>query len=558
MIGRNNAGKTTAVEALRLLSVVVSRFKHLNILDMSQETGIRALEACVAPSLRGTNVDLSHVCHQYGPPPAVVEATFDEGYVVTIYLTPENRIFGVIRDNHRRVFRHRSQASHFHVPSINVLPQVRPLLIDEEVRDEKYVRSSLTTDLSPLHFRNQLRLFDSYYDAFVEMAEGSWPGLRIRELTVVQAEGGDPLLSLLVQDGRFVAEVGRMGHGLQIWLQAIWFLARSEPNQTLILDEPDVYLHADLQRRLVRQLVARPNQIIMTSHAVDVLSEVAPEQILVVDKTQPNSSFTTSVPAVQTVIDHIGTTHNVQLARLWNARRLLLVEGKDLYLLKCFQDILYLEARDPLDGLPNMSIGGWGGWNYAIGSSMLMKNAIGQDVVAYCVLDSVYRSSDEIAERIQDAKTRGVQLHIWKRKEIENYILEPEAICRAISIEESKRRCPDAGEIKECIEMIADDLKDDIVDTLVELRMQRNRKLTYKSVIGPVRDYLGQHWGSFEGKTAIVPGKKLVSRLFESIQREFGVSLSQGRVARALRRNEVPDEVKGVVDAIEHNRHFRG
>jgi hypothetical protein len=296
----------------------------------------------------------------------------------------------------------------------------------------------------------------------------------------------------------------------------------------------------------------------MTSHAVDVLAEVAPEQILVVDKMQPKSSFTTSVPAVQAVIDHIGSSHNVQLARLWNARRLLLVEGKDVYLLKCFQDILYPDAKDPLDGLPNMPIGGWGGWNYAIGSSMLLKNAIGEDVVAYCVLDSDYRPSDEIAERLQDAKKRGVQLHIWRRKEIENYILVPEAICRAISAGEFNRRCPDSGEIKERIETIADSLKDEIIDALVELRMQRNRRLTYKSVIGPVREYLGQHWSSFEGKSAIVPGKKLVSRLFESIQREFGVSLTQGRVARALRRNEVPDEVKGVVDAIEHNRHFRG
>jgi hypothetical protein len=414
----------------------------------------------------------------------------------------------------------------------------------------------MTTDLSPLHFRNQLQIFREYYDDFVRMAEDSWPGLRIRELTVVQREGGDALLSLLVQDGRFVAEVGRMGHGLQIWLQTIWFLARSQPNQTLILDEPDVYLHADLQRRLVRQLLTRPNQIIMISHAVDVLAEVVPDQILVVDKLQARSSFTTSVPAVQKVIDHIGSTHNVQLGRLWNARRLLLVEGKDVYLLKCTQNILYPDAKDPFDALPNVSIGGWGGWSYAIGSSMLMENAIGEDVVVYCILDSDYHTDEEITDRLHDADTKRIQLHIWKQKEIENYILIPEAVARAIGAGQPVGRRPEPEELRECIETIADTFKDEVIDGLVEARIQRNRRLTYKSVIGPVREYVEEHWTSFEGKRAIVPGKKVVSRLFESIQREFGVSVTQGGVARALRRTEVSDEMKAVVDAIEHNREF--
>jgi predicted ATP-dependent endonuclease of OLD family len=118
------------------------------------------------------------------------------------------------------------------------------------------------TELSPLHFRNQLLIFDDLYEDFVKAAEESWPGLRIRDLELEQTERGIRL-SQLVQDGRFVAEIGRMGHGLQIWLQAIWFLVRSNGAQTLILDEPDVYLHADLQRRLIRRLVSLPNQTIL-------------------------------------------------------------------------------------------------------------------------------------------------------------------------------------------------------------------------------------------------------------------------------------------------------
>ena len=257
IIGRNNAGKSTIVEALRLLSLVVNRFRHSTYIDMSEDTGIRELKSCIAPSLRGTNIDLRDVCYQYGDPPAILEAQFSGHQRASMYLFPDNEIFAVIVDQHGRPVQNKAHARFVRMPSINVLPQVRPFLIDEEPRDEAYVKSSIMTDLAPLHFRNQLRIFSDIYDKFVKVAEDSWPGLRIRDLKLEQTDQG-VRLSQLVQDGQFVAEVGRMGHGLQIWLQAIWFLVRSDQSQTLILDEPDVYLHADLQRRLVRHLLALP------------------------------------------------------------------------------------------------------------------------------------------------------------------------------------------------------------------------------------------------------------------------------------------------------------
>jgi AAA domain, putative AbiEii toxin, Type IV TA system/AAA domain len=421
IIGRNNAGKSTIVEALRLLSIVVNRFQNSTYIDMSRETGIPALESCIAPSLRGTYIDLRHVCYQYNDPPATLEATFSAGQQVSVYLFPENELFAVIKDEHGRVVETKARARFVNIPAINVLPQVRPLLTDEEPRDETYVRSSIMTDLSPLHFRNQLKIFNHLYADFARLAEESWPGLRMRDLRLEKTEEG-VRLSQLIQDGRFVAEVGRMGHGLQIWLQVIWFLVRSDELQTLILDEPDVYLHADLQRRLVRHLLTRPNQIILTSHSVEILSEVSPDQILIVDKTRNSATFATSVPAVQSIVDHIGSMHNVQLARLWDARRFLLVEGKDLYLLKIFHHALFPRSKGSIDTIPNMAVGGWGGWNYAVGSSMFLRNSVGEEVVTYCVLDSDYHASEEIEGRLRDATMKGVELHIWRRKEIENYL----------------------------------------------------------------------------------------------------------------------------------------
>jgi ABC-type cobalamin/Fe3+-siderophores transport system ATPase subunit len=555
IIGRNNAGKSTIVEALRLLSLVVNRFKNLNFIDMSRETRIPELESCIAPSLRGTNIDLRDVCYQYGDPPAILEASFSGRQKAFLYLFPDNEILAVIIDQHGRPVQNKAHARFVRIPPINVLPQVRPFLLDEEPRDEAYVKASIMTDLSPLHFRNQLAIFSDAYEEFVRVAEDSWPGLRIRDLQLEKTEQG-VRLSQLVQDGRFVAEVGRMGHGLQIWLQAIWFLVRSDRTQTLILDEPDVYLHADLQRRLVRQLNSLPNQIILTSHSVEILSEVAADQILIVDKSKRSSTFAASVPAVQSIVDHVGSVHNIQLARLWDARRFLLLEGKDLYLLKRLHNVLFPTSKIALDTVPNMPIGGWGGWSYAVGSSMLLRNSVGQEVITYCVLDSDYHTDGEIRERLEDAAIRGVELHVWRRKEIENYLFAPEAILRAAQGLEPRIRDVRGERIVELIDRVAEELRTDIIELIAEHSHQRNRGVGIRTHMQRARESVAERWDSFEGRVSVLPGKRALSRLWDLMRIEFGISLSAGAVASAMRQDEIAEEVRGVLEAIERGRRF--
>jgi predicted ATPase len=83
-----------------------------------------------------------------------------------------------------------------------------------------------------------------------------------------------------------------------------------------MLDEPDVYMHPDLQRRLIRFLRARFPQTIITTHAVEMLAEVDPKEILVIDRKRENSDFADTLPAMQRAIDGLGAIHNIQLSRL--------------------------------------------------------------------------------------------------------------------------------------------------------------------------------------------------------------------------------------------------
>jgi len=300
IVGRNNAGKSTIIEGFRLVSIVLERYKNLIYKDVPDWLDIPLAHRGVQPDLSGLNVSWENLFYRYHDPPASLAASFKGGYKVTIHLGPSETIHAVIQDRKGRAISTKGEARKASLPKLGVLPQVTPLAKEEKILMPDYVRSNMSSYLAPLHFRNQLNLlYRQYYKEFEQLVESSWPGLQIIEL---QGRGDLPdrsTLGLLVRDGAFVAEIAWMGHGLQMWLQTMWFLTRTEGYDTVILDEPDVYMHPDLQRRLLRFLRGRFPQLIVTTHSSELLAEAEPKNVLILDRNHKSSSFTTALPAVQ-------------------------------------------------------------------------------------------------------------------------------------------------------------------------------------------------------------------------------------------------------------------
>lgn len=555
-IGRNNAGKSTVVEALRLVSIVVARYKFLAYRNVPDWAEIPRREVGVSPSLNGMEFSFSTVFHRYGDPPSIITANFSNNIAIKIYLGGEDKIHAVVFDQEGNIVKTRGEANKLEIPSVEIMPQVAPVSREERALTSDYVKSAVSSHLAPLHFRNQLRILKEYYEVFKEMAETTWPGLQIRELTGGGLVSEDPL-QLTVRDEDFVAEIAAMGHGLQMWLQTMWFLARSSEASTVILDEPDVYMHPDIQRRLIRYIKNRVPQIIVTTHSVEIMSEVDVDEILIIDRKRPRSRFAGTLPAVQKLIEHIGSVHNIHLAKLWHSRRCILVEGKDVKLLSELHNVMFPESIEGFSAYPNMSIGGWGGWNYAVGSSMLLKNAGGQSIVVCCILDSDYHTEAEIEKRKQEAEAAGVRLRIWKRKEIENYILVPSAICRVIASRVSRRKPPPTIEdLTRKLDEICSELKDQIFDALSSEIHSQDRRLGAAGANQLARAYIAKRWKTLGGRLSIVSGKEVISRLSKWSQDQYNVSLNASMIARKINVDEIPLEVVEIISAIERCEAF--
>lgn len=565
VVGRNNAGKSTLVEALRLISIVTERINGLPFQDPPAWTDLPLVERGAKPQTDSLRIDFSTVSHQYAEAPAIVEAHFDSGERIKFYINAGGQSHVLIWKRSGRPLRTRPVAQKASFPSIHILPQLAPLARTERILSEDYVRENLYSTLSSLHFRNQLRNQRGAYMEFRRLAEDTWPGLQIRELRGMLGERGQDL-HLTVRERAFVGEVARMGHGLQIWLQIMWFLVRTPKNASVVLDEPDLYMHPDLQRRLIQIVKRRFPQVILATHSVEIMAEVAPSEILIIDRHQETSHFADDDPMVQSLIEHLGGVHNIHLARLANANRCLLVEGKDYKFLKLVHDLLY--ATGTLGGLddddqtydtgwesmPDISIGGWGGWQYAVGSALYIRNSVGSKVTVYCVLDSDFHTDKEIAQRLSDAAEKGVNLHVWRRKEIENYFLVPAAIARVIN---GKRKLDSdevtSEEILDRLRYIVNEAREKTTDDLAA-ELDRERRGDYHGATKTARKQVRE---AFEGDNAgltIVSGKKVLGQLSEWSKRAYGVSFGAANVIRAMLPDEVHPEVRTLVEQIHERK----
>lgn len=556
IVGRNNAGKSTIIEALRLVSLITNRRGTTNFRNAPTWTGLASTVRGLAPSLDQMGFDFRTVFHRYSPPPAQIRARFTSGAYVNIYIGSQQQIFATIHLSDQTTAKTKVQASSADIPDVAALPQIGPLTDEERILDSDYVRKSMSSGRTSRHFRNQVRLLYSHYDNFRTLAEASWPTLQLQGLHSKDNLRGD-VLELHIRDGAFVGEVSTMGHGLQMWLQTMWFLARAPANSVIILDEPDVYMHPDLQRRLIQVTTRRHLQVIVATHSIEIMAEVAPSDILIVDKHKPKSDFANSLADVQATIDRIGGISNIQLVRLWSAKRLLIVEGEDIHILRHFHRTLFPDGGI-LDDIPNIATSGWGNWGHAIGSSVLLRNSGGETILPYCIFDSDYHLDDEIRKRYKEAQERHIKLHVWRRKELENYLLDAGVVARTIS---ELTHLPITTEdvetkVRHQLEVILTQLREQTEMSCVDTLSAARKGWQPSTLMAQARKFLNLHWTTPLGGLERVPGKAALSELSRWSNLNYGVRFGPQELARRFRASEIPTEVAQVLKAIESGSSF--
>lgn len=544
LVGKNNAGKSTMIEALKIISTVTRKFRTARF-TTAPEWLRNVRNYGVSPNVENMNISDRGIFNLYGNPPAVIQADFSEGSSIKAYIGEGLSIFAVIYDEFGCPIMNTREAKTVRIPLIEVIPQISAVLDTEKVIKKSTVDGNRLTRLASRNFRNQLFYYNDAFPAFKNLVESTWEELQVNPVESYFVDEGR-FLQFFVRVRAFEAELGWMGHGLQMWIQTMWFISQCPRDSIVVLDEPDVYMHADLQRRLVRLITPMFSQLIIATHSLEIIEEVPSDYIIPIDSQKRTIKPIGDEASLSTLSLKLGSTLNIDLARIFISNRFIIWDGgeTDRAILSAFQSVLSPQELHPIITYPKAYIKGWEDWNKAIAISDVFSINM-TNVEMYCISNSGYHTLDEIQARNDDAKSRGINLHIWTKNEIDNYAININVICRYL----------------EATSQNGNAYRPRIIDKIKEILMSQ-RELVFEQITNgksksKKKIDLDEINYRLDEPLNIISGKLFFNSLSEWTRKEYGVSISARQVVPYFYQAEVPVEIKSVTEAIMQGRSFK-
>ncbi len=531
LVGKNNAGKSTMIEALKIVSSVTRKYRTMRF--VAAPNWVKGVEDYgVIPNVENMNISDRGVFYMYGDSPAIIEALFSNGTSIKAYVGEGLSIFALMYNQDGKPIRNTKEAKTVNIPIIEVLPQITAVLDTEKLIKKSTIDRNRSTRLASRNFRNQLYYYDEAYPSFKELVESTWEELQVKYIESVFIDD-TPILQFYVRVRDFEAELGWMGHGLQMWIQTMWFISQCPNNAVVVLDEPDVYMHADLQRRLVRLITPMFSQIIIATHSLEIIEEVPSDCIIPINSQKHQIKPIGDEIALFALSEQLGSSLNIDLARVFTSNHFIILDGgeKDRVILSAFQSVLYPKDLHPIITYPKAYINGWNDWEKVIAiAEVFTINRMPLNL--YCISNSGYHTMKDIQMRINNAQTNGITLHIWTKNEIDNYAININVICRYL-VAESKTVTVD---------------KIAVVDKIKEILSLLFKRIENIAIKDNANSNIDEVNCRLDEPLNIISGKEFFNNLSVWTRKEYGIGINARKIVSYFYPSEVPDEIRNVID----------
>ncbi|MGO7769822.1 ATP/GTP-binding protein [Rhizobium ruizarguesonis] len=222
------------------------------------------------------------------------------------------------------------------------------------------------------------------------------------------------------------------GSGFLQWT-SVYVLALSPTVRTLLLDEPDAHLHPSLQSQLVEALEdivqASGKQVLMATHSTEILRWADPASVMAFSGN--GAKYLRDHEQKISLFLGLGSNYAPKLDPLRKFKTLLIVENaSDARLLKT------LATRAGLVWPANLVIWPWTGSSNERKNLFLQLQTEVPGLKAISIRDRDDQSLETVdTNDLRDKSTHSphpdMQIRVWRRRHIENYLLSPAAIARA-------------------------------------------------------------------------------------------------------------------------------
>lgn len=357
LVGPNNAGKSTIISSLRLLEVALRRARSKNAERLTLPDGRLGHGHHI--SLSNLSVSLENVATDYNSDPSQIEFRLSNRNKLILHFPSDGGCTFYWESDGAAIATAGRFLTAFPI-SVQVVPVLGPLEHREAYVNQDTVRDALSTHRASRHFRNYWHYFPENWEAFAEMVASTWPGMQIKkpEIDIQNRQ-----LRMFFSEERLDREMYWSGFGFQIWCQLLTHISRASTSTILAIDEPEIYLHPDVQRQLLTIIRKLDADVILATHSVEIIGEADPAELVLVQKGKAVAQRLRDVEGMQLALDSIGSAQNVTLAHLARTKKIVFVEGHDDFkTLRRFSKIIGFDDLSTGNDLTAFESGGFGSW----------------------------------------------------------------------------------------------------------------------------------------------------------------------------------------------------
>lgn len=551
LTGANNAGKSTIIGALRVLAIA-----HRSAWNRRPESvtvdGRRLIGYVISDTL--LPISMENVSSDYDDSvTSSVTFKLSNGCSLYLYMHPQHGCRLVPESPETAITTSALFKRHFTI-NLSVVPVLGPVEHEEAILERETVTRAVSTNRAARHFRNFWYHFPDGFDVFSELVKRTWSGMEIE-----RPSRQDRMLSMFVKESRMTRELYWVGFGFQIWCQLLTHLHRASGSSLVVIDEPEVYLHPDIQRRLLGVLRELGPDILIATHSTEIIAEADPSDIVVIDKERTSAERIKDVAGVQHAMDVLGSSQNITLAALARNRRILFVEGvTDFPLIRRFARRMGMDDLGAGLGLTTAVSGGFGSNSRIKVLAEGIAEALSTPLMIGSVYDRDFFCDEKIFKVTSELESSLAFVHVLACKEMENYLLVPSAIKRAVERAIKDRRDDNHVDIdiEGCLEMITSDMKDEIEAQLIAKHQEffQGDARDRSTLIKEAKSRFSARWSSLDTRLMMVSGKETLRQLRTRLSAEHGVSLSDARIVDAMHRDEVHPDLTRMLEGLEKFR----
>jgi len=218
---------------------------------------------------------------------------------------------------------------------IGFVPILGPIEHIENLYEREAARLAIYNYRAARNFRNIWYHFPEKFDQFRSALNLSWPGMDVQR-PVVDRSHEKPRLHMFCPEERIPREIFWAGFGFQVWCQMLTQIVQSSETSLFLIDEPDIYLHSDLQRQLLGLLRNMGPDILIATHSTEIITEAEADDIVLINKRRNSARRLKQPSQLKEVFKILGSNLNPILTQLAKTRRAIFVEGSDFQILSKF------------------------------------------------------------------------------------------------------------------------------------------------------------------------------------------------------------------------------